>query len=72
MTKYPVCGMQVDEQMAIASAVYQGKTYYFCSKACQQTFEKAPEKSPNNAGSQGHASVTPPMTSADNCSIAEY
>ena len=44
MTKDPVCGMQVDEQMAIASAVYQGKTYYFCSKACQQTFEKAPEK----------------------------
>jgi Cu+-exporting ATPase len=44
MTKDPVCGMQVEEQMAVATTLYRDKTYYFCSKACQQTFEKAPEK----------------------------
>jgi YHS domain-containing protein len=44
MTKDPVCGMQVDEQMAVATTVYQGKTYYFCSNACRQTFERTPEK----------------------------
>jgi YHS domain-containing protein len=44
MTQDPVCGMQVDESRTTATFVYGGKTYYFCSKACQQAFEKAPEK----------------------------
>jgi len=30
MTKDPVCGMQVDEQMAIASTVYNGRTSEVC------------------------------------------
>jgi YHS domain-containing protein len=44
MTRDPVCGMQVDEGRTTATFVYGGKTYYFCSKACQQAFENAPEK----------------------------
>ena len=43
MAKDPVCGMEVDEKKAAASA-YQGKTYYFCAAACKATFVKAPEK----------------------------
>lgn len=43
MVKDPVCGMQVDEQMAMATSVYQGQTYYFCGKACQAAFEQQPE-----------------------------
>lgn len=43
MTKDPVCGMNVDEKKA-ATAVYGGKTYYFCSAKCKETFEKAPAK----------------------------
>jgi len=44
MAKDPVCGMNVDEAKAAATAVYQGKTYYFCSSGCKATFEKAPGK----------------------------
>jgi Cu+-exporting ATPase len=44
MAKDPVCGMQVDEKKAAATAVYKGRTYYFCASACKQTFEKSPEK----------------------------
>lgn len=35
MTKDPVCGMQVDEQMAVATTLYRGKTYAFCSNTCR-------------------------------------
>jgi len=44
MTKDPVCGMNVDEKKAGATAVHEGKTYYFCSTGCKATFEKAPAK----------------------------
>ena len=42
MEKDPVCGMQVDPKAAPNKSSHQGKTYYFCSPACQQTFEKNP------------------------------
>jgi YHS domain-containing protein len=44
MVKDPVCGMQVDEAKAAATAVFQGKTYYFCSANCKATFEKDPQE----------------------------
>lgn len=44
MAKDPVCGMEVDEKRAAATATFKGQTYYFCSTACKATFEKAPEK----------------------------
>lgn len=44
MAKDPVCGMNVDEAKAAATAVYQGKTYYFCNPGCKTRFEKEPEK----------------------------
>jgi Cu+-exporting ATPase len=44
MTKDPVCGMQVNEQNAAGKTEYQGRTYYFCSRACKSTFDKKPEK----------------------------
>ena len=47
MEKDPVCGMQVHEATAAATAVYRGKTYHFCSHACKATFEKSPEKYAN-------------------------
>jgi Cu+-exporting ATPase len=40
----PVCGMTVDPQHAAGSSLYQGKTYYFCSKGCVAKFEANPEK----------------------------
>jgi YHS domain-containing protein len=50
MAKDPVCGMAVDEKKAAATASYQGKTYYFCSAGCKETFAKAPER----YGAGGH------------------
>lgn len=44
MSKDPVCGMDLDEKRAVATAVYGGKTYYFCSDRCKATFEKTPAK----------------------------
>jgi YHS domain-containing protein len=36
--------MDVDEQTAVATAEYQGTTYYFCAPGCKKAFEKALEK----------------------------
>jgi YHS domain-containing protein len=44
MATDPVCGMSVDEKTAPARAMYQGKTYYFCSNACKEQFEEQPQK----------------------------
>jgi Cu+-exporting ATPase len=44
MVKDLVCGMKIDPSKAVATAVYQGKTYYFCSHNCQETFLKSPDK----------------------------
>ena len=44
MTKDPVCGMNIDEKKAGATAVQKGKTYYFCSANCKAKFEKEPDK----------------------------
>ncbi len=43
MATDPVCGMYVDETTSKLTAVVRGRTYYFCSETCQETFT-APEK----------------------------
>jgi YHS domain-containing protein len=50
MTSCPVCGMKVDKKNAAAQTTYEGKTYYFCSKECQDTFTANPEKYTEKAG----------------------
>jgi P-type Cu+ transporter len=42
--KDPVCGMDIDPATAAGSEVYEGKTYYFCSKSCHDSFRAEPEK----------------------------
>lgn len=44
MATDPVCGMKVDENNAPARATYKGRTFYFCSESCKETFEASPEK----------------------------
>ena len=46
----PVCGMTVDPQRAAGSVVYQGQTYYFCSRGCAAKFQADPEKYLRPAG----------------------
>jgi len=40
----PVCGMSVDPATAEHSSVREGKTYYFCSRGCQETFDEDPAR----------------------------
>ncbi len=40
----PVCGMAVDETRAAGNAMHVGRTYYFCSPACQAKFQAHPEQ----------------------------
>jgi uncharacterized membrane protein YraQ (UPF0718 family)/YHS domain-containing protein len=40
----PVCGMQVETVHAPASAVYDGRTYFFCSDHCRQRFDADPAR----------------------------
>jgi YHS domain-containing protein len=44
MATDPVCGMKVDEATATEKATFKGKTYFFCSKECKDTFNASPEK----------------------------
>ncbi|MEJ2695747.1 MAG: YHS domain-containing protein [Candidatus Sulfobium sp.] len=41
--KDPVCNMTIEESEAAGNSTYKGDTYYFCSKGCQETFDKNPE-----------------------------
>jgi len=43
MATDPVCGMYVDEATSTLTTVVRGRTYYFCSETCLETFT-APEK----------------------------
>ena len=42
--KDPVCGMIVDPAHAAGKYDYNGTTYYFCAKSCEQRFAAEPEK----------------------------
>ena len=44
MAKDPVCGMQVSEQQAKATAEHKGQKFYFCSADCKAKFATNPER----------------------------
>lgn len=44
MTKDPVCGMQVDENKAPATSVFQGRKYSFCGQDCKNKFDQQPQR----------------------------
>lgn len=54
MTRDPVCGMEVDDQKTNHKFSYMGKTYSFCTRACQKAFSSNPdlylEKKPRDVG----------------------
>lgn len=39
----PVCGMQVDPERAAGTRTATGRTFYLCSKACLEKFDRDPE-----------------------------
>ncbi|OGT27935.1 MAG: hypothetical protein A2Z17_04070 [Gammaproteobacteria bacterium RBG_16_66_13] len=42
MVRDPVCGMNINREMAAGSLRREGRTYYFCSKGCLQEFRSWP------------------------------
>jgi len=36
--------MEIEPETAYGQTEYAGKTYYFCSKHCEEEFKKNPEK----------------------------
>lgn len=42
--KDPVCGMSIKESDAAATTEYEGRTYFFCTSACKEFFEKDPDR----------------------------
>jgi YHS domain-containing protein len=44
MERDVVCGMQVDPANAAGKSDYNGKTYYFCSKAGKTKFDANPSQ----------------------------
>jgi len=41
----PVCRMVIEDSKAAAHGVYAGVTVYFCSTACQKTYERTHPRS---------------------------
>lgn len=39
----PVCHMKIMKGEAVATQEYEGKTYYFCSQDCADSFRESPE-----------------------------
>ena len=39
----PVCKMVIEDKDAVATSLYKGKTYYFCSMPCKEDFDRNPE-----------------------------
>jgi YHS domain-containing protein len=40
----PVCGMTVEKSSSSETRMHRSQTYYFCSGACAEAFEKQPER----------------------------
>lgn len=40
----PVCGMNVEESEAAGTSQFEGRTYYFCNRACKTTFDQNPRR----------------------------
>lgn len=46
--KDPVCGMVFEADQAAGNSEYRGKKIYFCSLACKEKFDRAPEQFSKN------------------------
>lgn len=44
--KDPVCGMLVESSSAAAHGTYGSETVYFCSTACQETYDRHHPRTP--------------------------
>jgi len=56
----PICGMSVDEAFALRAG-RDGKTFYFCSSRCRETFLSTPATANRNEKPNADAIYTCPM-----------
>jgi YHS domain-containing protein len=42
MTVCPVCKTEIEDKKARGTSELDGKTHYFCCKACKKQFDEAP------------------------------
>ncbi|MBA3521304.1 MAG: YHS domain-containing protein [Gemmatimonadales bacterium] len=63
--KDPVCGMTIARGEAAGQTSREGRTYYFCSTECRQSFQANPER---------YASTTdePPFTATDSMAAPKF
>lgn len=61
----PVCQMEVEEDAAAATSVYNGRTYYFCTLGCKTAFEADPEAYAARAGAPVGGVASPDAPVAD-------
>ena len=53
MEKDPVCGMMIRPGDAAATEDHEGRTFYFCSQACHDTFVADPHRFGHPAAEHG-------------------
>ncbi|MFH0932732.1 MAG: HAD-IC family P-type ATPase, partial [Nitrospirota bacterium] len=58
----PVCKMTIEEKDAVATSIYKGTTYYFCSTICKDDFDKNPENFVAEKAAEGMISAIPRST----------
>lgn len=51
--KDPVCGMEFRPENAAATAEHEGRTFYFCSQSCHETFVNDPHRYAHLADEHG-------------------
>ena len=63
----PVCGMTVDPADPGATCRHAGKTYYFCSAGCRETFQGNPEQYLSTPPDQRHDEAEAPPGTIFTC-----
>jgi len=48
MTVCPVCKTEIEDNKSRGASEREGKTYYFCCKACKKQFDEAPQQYADN------------------------
>lgn len=46
----PVCGMEIDSQIAAGQSGFEGETYYFCANSCKDKFDANPQQFAKSEG----------------------
>lgn len=73
MAKDPVCGMEIEPELASGRSVFRGRIFYFCAPGCKKTLDAAPDKYSPREDEIDHRNTFDPVcgTQIKNSSAAE-